>query len=248
MTLTSNIHFRSGDMPGARYLSGRVTYDEQFRAGRLCTRYWSPSGQVWARDAPAKPALAARPARPIHFNCRSTASCLQGGYEWVDAQITPDTSGYRAGGETVVHGVITLLHRATQTEVKVHTRIDGGPFIIRWLEITNRAAQTVGITSVAPFQRRAVVTSGQRTPGYARWFAFCAGLCASVFMGPGGRLLVRAAAGRCEGGGWREAGPQRMGQAGILGLRQVQRPDVRVRTGLGRQLHLRAGLPYSSGA
>lgn len=150
MTLTSNIHFRSGDMPGARYLSGRVTYDEQFSAGRLCTRYWSSSGQVWPemhlqnqRWLPDQPADT--------FQLSINGQRLQGGYEWVDAQITPDTSGYRTGGGTVVHGVITLLHRATQTEVKVHTRIDGGPFLIRWLEITNRAAQTVGITSVAPF-------------------------------------------------------------------------------------------------
>jgi alpha-galactosidase len=150
MTLTSDIHFRSGDTPGARYLSGRVTYDEQYRAGRLCTRYWSPSGQVWPemhlqnqRWLPDQPADA--------FQLAIDGQNLAGSYEWESAQVTPDSSGYRSGDGAVSHGVITLLHRAAQIEVKVHTRIDGGPFIIRWLEVTNHASHTVGITSVAPF-------------------------------------------------------------------------------------------------
>ena len=154
MTLVSDIHFRDGDTPGARYLSGRVTFDEQFRAGRLCSRYMSTSGQVWPethlqnqRWLPDQPADTFQ----LSISGQHLEGGRVGGYEWVNAELAPDASGYRTGGGQVVHGVITLLQCATQTEVKVHTRVDGSPFIIRWLEITNHSAQTVGITSVAPF-------------------------------------------------------------------------------------------------
>ncbi|MCL5995451.1 MAG: alpha-galactosidase, partial [Chloroflexi bacterium] len=58
---------------------------------------------------------------------------------------------YRGDGQPVQHGVITLLHRMCNIEVKVHTRLDGSPFLIRWLEITNRSHAAAGITAVAPF-------------------------------------------------------------------------------------------------
>ena len=41
------IIYREGKQTGVRYVSGRVIFDEQFKNCRLCTRYWSSSGQVW---------------------------------------------------------------------------------------------------------------------------------------------------------------------------------------------------------
>jgi alpha-galactosidase len=152
---SSAIHFRAGDRKGARYCSGPIVYDEAFQAGRLVTRYWNPNGQVWPEmhyenlrwgvDEPADV-----------FDLAVNGRNLAGGYEWVAAEVEPDASRWRVrqsnGQPTeIMHGVIRLAHPAAQIDVAVHTRLDGSPFVIRWLEITNRGQAPVGVTSVAPF-------------------------------------------------------------------------------------------------
>lgn len=135
---------------GARYISGQVVFDEMFRAGRLCTRYWNPNGQVWPEmhfasqkwnlDQPADT-----------FRLAIDGRDLAGGYVWESPAVEPDPSALRASGRPVVHGTICLLHAQAQVRVKVHTRVDGGPFVVRWLEISNLSKDAAGITAVAPF-------------------------------------------------------------------------------------------------
>jgi len=142
--------FRGGDAPGVRYCSGPVILDEFFSGGRLMTRYWSACGQVlpemyvgslaWGREQPADA-----------FGLCANGNDLAGGYEWVSASAAPDPSRWRADGRTVAHAVVHLRHRESRVKVDVHTRLDGGPFIIRWLEVTNESKRSVGITGVWPF-------------------------------------------------------------------------------------------------
>ncbi|HUU32944.1 MAG TPA: alpha-galactosidase, partial [Vicinamibacterales bacterium] len=127
-----------------------MVLDEHLRDGRLCTRYWSSSGQIWpemhigdARWEMDQPADA--------FHAAINGQALAGGLRWAGAAIEPDPSGYRNDGGHALHGVITLVHDASSVEVKVHTRLDGGPFIIRWLELTNRSPRAVAVTAAAPF-------------------------------------------------------------------------------------------------
>jgi alpha-galactosidase len=141
---------RSGEAAGARYFSGHVVLDEAFLGGRLCTRYWSTAGQVvpemyagkvaWAVDEPAD-----------SFAVSIDGRDLAGGYEWVDAREEKDSSGLRAAGPGVACAAVHLAHRASGTEVTIHTRLDGGPFVVRWLEIANRSSRAVGITGACPF-------------------------------------------------------------------------------------------------
>ena len=150
MNSNSDIRFRAGATLGARYLSGRTTFDEQFIDGRLVTRYWSPSGQIWPEMHLAN--LHYRPDQPADtFTLSINGQRLEGGYEWVGAAILPDPSSYRSHGRDIKHGAITLVHRATGVQVVVHTRLDGGPFIVRWIEITNTTDRALGISAVAPF-------------------------------------------------------------------------------------------------
>jgi alpha-galactosidase len=150
LQLQSRVSFRAEATPGARYLSGRVTFDEQMMAGRLCTRYWSSSGQVWPEMHAATVRHAVdQPADTFRLSINSQR--LAGGYQWDDAQVTPDPSAYQGDAGQVTHGVISLSHALAQVRVKVHTRLDGGPFLIRWLEITNQSAQAQAITELAPF-------------------------------------------------------------------------------------------------
>jgi alpha-galactosidase len=145
-----NILFRKDPVRGVRLVSGRIILDEQFKDGRWCARYWSLNGQVfpemyvgninWPADRPADTFI-------VGINGQE----LSGGYSWVDGTIEPDPSDYRSDGKTVMHSVVTLLHKEKNIQVKVHTRLDGSPFIIRWLEIGNLSKKAVGITAVSPF-------------------------------------------------------------------------------------------------
>ena len=150
-----NILFRTGELPGVRYVSGNVVLDEEFRAGRLTTRYWNPNGQIWPEMHVGRQVWAAdQPADA--FQLSVDGRDLAGGFTWDSALLAPDSSSYRARrgadgkSEPVTHGVICLKHSDANIGVKVHTRLDGSAFLIRWLEIANLGAKPVGLTAVAP--------------------------------------------------------------------------------------------------
>ncbi len=139
------IFLRSTDSPagaGARYASGAVVLDEAFRKGRLFTRWWSAAGQVvpemyaekvaWAVDEPADA-----------FQLSIDGHDLAGGYEWAGAR--EEAQGKAASA------AVKLGHRTAGVEVIVHTRVDGGPFLVRWLDVANRSKKAVAITAVSPF-------------------------------------------------------------------------------------------------
>ncbi|HEY3290852.1 MAG TPA: alpha-galactosidase, partial [Anaerolineae bacterium] len=93
-----------------------------------------------------------RPDQPADtFQLAVNGRNLAGGYEWQSASVTPDPSTYRRGDREVMHSEIVLMHRDSGIKVVVHTRLDGSPFLIRWLEITNTSKDAAGITGVAPF-------------------------------------------------------------------------------------------------
>ena len=134
-----------------RCLSGTQVYDEALLDGRLVTRYRNSNGQLWPEQYFT--ALHWNPDQPADaFHLAIDGRDLAGGWQWRNAELTPDPSPYRVrkGGEAV-HGVVTLFHPEAEIEVKVHTRLDGGPFLVRWLEIVNRGGRAAGITGVAPF-------------------------------------------------------------------------------------------------
>jgi len=123
--------------------------DEQFANGRLHTRYWSPIGQVcperrlagidWAADEPAD-------MFQVHVN----GTDLAGGYTCRDFTTDTGSGNYRGSPDEVRHSVLSLVHRALEIEVAVHTRIDAGPFLVRWLAIRNASDRPVALTRVCP--------------------------------------------------------------------------------------------------
>lgn len=150
------IHFHIGDKPGARYMSGKVVFDEMFGGGRLCTRYWNPNGQVWPEMHYGNTNWATD-QKADTFQLGINGQSLAGGFTWESARIEPDTSSYRVRRDAadkpcpVIHGVISLLQKDTGIRVKIHTRLDGSSFLIRWLEIVNTGRKAVAITELAPF-------------------------------------------------------------------------------------------------
>jgi len=149
-TSNSSITFRVTAEPVVRYASGSVIFDEALRDGRLTTRYWNTAGQVWpemhierqrwGQDEPADT-----------FALAVGGQDLAGGWSWLDGSESPDPTDFRGAGRPVRHAVIRLFHAARKIEVAVHARIDGGPFLLRWLEIVNRSDHAQAITAVAPW-------------------------------------------------------------------------------------------------
>lgn len=152
---SARVLFRHDPAPGARYVSGGTVFDEALQDGRLICRYWNPNGQVWPEmhlehqtwdpDQPADT-----------FRLAINGTDLAGGFTWLGAGITPDDSIYRARivdgqVQSIRHVVIDLRHAPVGVDVKVHTRLDGGPFVIRWLEVVNRTDKPVAVTDVSPF-------------------------------------------------------------------------------------------------
>lgn len=147
---------RNGNRPGTFSLSGHMVCDEALLDGRLVVRYWNSNSQIWPENHFA--GLNYGLDQPADsFRLAVDRKDLAGGFEWQGAGLQADTSMWRcrldARGAAVpaVHGVVSLVHRAAGVEVKVHTRLDGDAFLIRWLEISNLTPSTIAITDVAPF-------------------------------------------------------------------------------------------------
>jgi len=148
--------FRKGERPGVLSLSGHLVCDEALIEGRFVTRYWNPCGQVWPEMHFAGLKWEADQSADS-FRLAVNTRSLAGGFEWQGAELCPDPSSWRARRDgkgkppPVVHSVVSLRHKSAGIAVKVHTRLDGGPFMIRWLEISNLNPSAVALTEVAPF-------------------------------------------------------------------------------------------------
>ena len=147
------IRHTPGDAPLTRFVSGRTVYDEAFLNGMPIARYWSDSGQIWP-DMHLLPENLSREARAFPMGTFSLS--VNGGelfdFSLVETGETKDTTGLRSEGEVKVY--YQKLRHSGGVEVKVLTRIDGSPFLVRWLEITNRSGVPIGIDFVCPMAGR----------------------------------------------------------------------------------------------
>ncbi len=179
-TADPRIDWRSTSVPGARYLSGSTVYDEALVAGRWVTRYWNVNGQIWPEmHLAGRQWTADQPADA--FDLAVNGQSLGGAWVWEGAALTADPgSAPRTGDNTasrpVSHGVVRLAAPAHGVGVDLHTRVDGGPFFIRWLEIANTGERPFAITAVAPWagalwshRFEEHLPPGQRTPFELGW-------------------------------------------------------------------------------
>ena len=142
------------DIPHIRHTSGLFVYDEVFLQGRLVSRYWSSTGSIrpdmyyrqskWYTDV-------AGLVPCDSFSLALEGQTLNGDWRWLGVSETPDPSGFRGDGRPVRHTEIHLAHERRPVDLKVHTRIDGSPFMIRWLEITNTSEESTAISDVSPW-------------------------------------------------------------------------------------------------
>ncbi|MCU0521910.1 MAG: hypothetical protein MUF84_14620, partial [Anaerolineae bacterium] len=106
-----NVRFRAGDVPGVRYVSDRLVYDELFTSGRLLTRYWSSDGQVWPEMHYG--GLRWKPDQPADvFRLSVNGLDLSGGYAWESASLEPFAGMEERPGHSqdAMHAVVQLRH------------------------------------------------------------------------------------------------------------------------------------------
>jgi alpha-galactosidase len=153
--MTSNrvyqsITLREGPQPGVRYTSGFTMYDEALVDGHWIGRYWAANGRVkpeiqLARDLPE---LLNDPLDA--FEIALDGQDLAGGWTWVGASELqgggPAPFASQSGGR---HHVVELAHTTRPIGLKVHTWLDGTPFLVRWLELTNRSDGPTALSALS---------------------------------------------------------------------------------------------------
>ncbi|MHB1294448.1 MAG: alpha-galactosidase [Anaerolineae bacterium] len=147
----TDVTFRSEAEPGVRYTSGLTIYDEMLLDGELIGRYWSPSGQIRPEThLTLERVRAMRAKAPMaSFRLALAGEEISGGWQWVDSGEMADPTGLRAAGPVRVVYIL-LRHTERPVEVRVCTRLDGSPFLVRWLEITNTSDKATAISAVSP--------------------------------------------------------------------------------------------------
>jgi alpha-galactosidase len=131
--------------PMLRVFSGNLVYEEQLQQGQLRTRSWSPLGIIKPDFIMARGELP--PAdEPIacSFGITVDGQELWDRWQWTSVQETPCHDGHcRQVAVELTSGIRPI-------RVKVHTQVDGNPFLKRWLEITNTGRTTAAIGTVYP--------------------------------------------------------------------------------------------------
>jgi alpha-galactosidase len=141
----------AGETPASRFVSGKTIYDEAFIGGTLVSRYWSECGQVWPEMhlPPEKLERESREFPMAAFELTVNGEKLNR-FTFVETGEKKDPTGLRSQGVVSY----TRLRHSSGVEVDVNTRLDGSPFIVRWLDIVNKGKAPIGINSVYPMAGR----------------------------------------------------------------------------------------------
>ena len=141
----TEVRFRSAPDFGVRYRSGLTVFDESLDGGRLVGRYWSAVGAIKpeAHLAEQKARFDLLPVESFHL--RIDDHILDRDWQLVDAR---EQSDARPGQR---HAVVELAQASLPISARVHTRFDGSPFLVRWLEVKNGGDRPVSLSAVSPF-------------------------------------------------------------------------------------------------
>ena len=138
--------YTCGNRPTVRYVTASSVFEEALEHGRWIGLYWSAAGQVQRENVVEKlPGLDSL-ALPLHtFELEIDGQSLHNRWEWVGAAQRP---GPRAGTS---EAVVELRHAVRPISVKVVTRLDGSPVLVRYLEITNTGSAPAALGQLAPW-------------------------------------------------------------------------------------------------
>jgi alpha-galactosidase len=167
------ISVRTKPRQGLRIISGNLVYEEHMYKGGLRTRAWSPNGLI-------KPEVfldggvstdftgdeAPRLDAPIAcaFGLSVDGQDLWDHWKWKSSSEAPcelDIAASPKDHNSCQHLFVELVSEIRPIRVRVHTQVDGHPFMKRWLEITNDGKAPAAIGQVYPIS--GYLFSGHRT-------------------------------------------------------------------------------------
>ncbi|MFH1708322.1 MAG: alpha-galactosidase [Planctomycetota bacterium] len=141
----TEIAFKKEGRPGARYVSATTVYEEALERTRWLGAYWSATGQVQRENVAAGLPGADPSELPLQaFDLEIDGQALINRWEFAGASERP---GVRPGTR---EAVVELRHQLRPVTVKVVTRLDGTPVLVRYLEITNMGKAPAALARVSP--------------------------------------------------------------------------------------------------
>jgi alpha-galactosidase len=139
------------DFPMARFDTGLVVYQEALINGQYLVANTSsmgrPKPREWLWKALRDGASSTRPLRTYQhaFQLEIDGQLLADRWEWVEGgEVESAKSGCREAR-------VTLRHAQRPITIDVHTRLDGTPFLARWLVITNTGERPAALAQVCPW-------------------------------------------------------------------------------------------------
>ena len=136
---------KSGTRESARYVSDTSVCEEGLQDGRWLGLYWSSTGQVQRENISATLPGMSPTVFPLHaFDLEIDGQDLRNRWNWVRASERPGKRGTR-------EAVVELNHQVRPVSVKIVTRLDGTPFLTRYLEITNTGSRPAALSRVSPW-------------------------------------------------------------------------------------------------
>jgi alpha-galactosidase len=138
-------HYKSGDKDVIRFVTGTAVLEEAVKNGSYVGLYWSASNHVHRENVLDYMSSLDPAAFPVDsFKLEIDGQSLHNRWEFVDNTQKNEESGH-------IVSVTKLKHVLRPVEVNICTRLDGTPFITRWLEITNTGDKPAALSKVAPF-------------------------------------------------------------------------------------------------
>jgi alpha-galactosidase len=131
---------KSNERPGATYTTGTTVYEEVLDKGQLIGLYWSAGGYVQRENVTAE-----MPENKNFLNnsfeLEIDGQSLQTGWKWTRAY-------QRKGERNTLEAVVELTHEYRPVIIKIVTRLDGSPILVRYLEITNTGKAPASLSKV----------------------------------------------------------------------------------------------------
>src|SRR5882724_10671343 len=137
----SDVLLADGPEPIISYRTGWVVYEESLTQGQFVGRGWNGAGYINFYDGRLDPA---EYHVPQAFRLEIDGQALVADWKWGGLEKAPADNGNS-------HATITLHHAVRPVSVKVHTKLDGGAILTRWLEVTNTGKQPAALAVACPW-------------------------------------------------------------------------------------------------
>jgi alpha-galactosidase len=136
--------YKSGERQAARYVSAATVYEEALQDSRWIGLYWSASGQVQRENITSGMPGFNPLELPLHtFDIEIDGQDLRNRWELA-------STSERIGKYGTREAVVELRHQLRPVTIKVVTRLDGTPFLARYIEITNTGTTPAALSRLSP--------------------------------------------------------------------------------------------------